>query len=93
MPLGLQVITRYSPKFHRLNFLRSRAEEIAPALIDVWPRADEASCRAFGLLREAYVNARYAPDYAIGEDELVWLDERNSMLQNRVRAVSERRLA
>jgi len=52
--------TLYSPKSHRLNFLRGHAEDIAPELIAAWPRGDRFSRRCFELLREAYVNARYS---------------------------------
>ena len=89
----LLVLTLYSPKSHKLNFLRSHAEEVAPELIEAWPRSDKASRRAFELLREAYVNARYSPHYAISDEQLAWLGERIAVLKDLVREVSERRLA
>jgi len=89
----LLVSTLYSPKSHKLNFLRSRAEEIAPELIEAWPRSDRSSRRAFELLREAYVNARYSPEYTISDEQLAWLGERIAVLQSLVRDVGERRLA
>ena len=61
----LLVLTLYSPKSHKLNFLRSHCEEIAPSLIAAWPRDDKFSRRCFELLRQAYVNARYSPHYAV----------------------------
>lgn len=90
---ALLVLTLYSPKSHKLNFLRSHAEEIAPELIAAWPRADKFSRRCFELLRQAYVNARYSPHYEISDDELRWLAERVAALQALVREVCERRLA
>jgi predicted nucleotidyltransferase len=89
----LLVLTLYSPKSHKLSFLRSRAEEVAPELIDAWPRSDKASRRAFELLREAYVNARYSPHYTITDEQLAWLGERIVGLQQLVQGVCERRLA
>ncbi len=89
----LLVLTLYSPKSHRLNFLRSHAEEIAPDLIEAWPRGDKFSRRCFELLREAYVNARYSPHYAITAAELAWIGERVAVLETLVRQVCERRLA
>lgn len=88
----LLVLTLYSPKSHKLNFLRSHAEEIAPELIAAWPRADKFSRRCFELLRQAYVNARYSPHYEISDEELRWLAERVANLQTLVKAVCERRL-
>lgn len=89
----LLTLTLYSPKSHKLNFLRSHAEELAPELIAAWPRVDKFSRRCFELLRQAYVNARYSPHYEIGDEELCWLGERIADLQTLVKAVCERRLA
>jgi len=88
----LLTLTLYSPKSHRLNFLRSRAEEAAPELIAAWPRADKFSRRCFELLREAYVNARYSEHYVITKEELDWLAERIGVLQALVEKVCRRRL-
>lgn len=90
---ALLVLTLYSPKSHKLNFLRSHAEELAPELIAAWPRADKFSRRCFELLRQAYVNARYSPHYEISDEELRWLAERVAGLQALVKAACERRLA
>ncbi len=49
----LLVLTLYSPKSHKLNFLRSQAEQIAPDLIQDWPRDGKFERRAFELLRQA----------------------------------------
>lgn len=89
----LLVLTLYSPKSHRLNFLRSHAEDIAPELVEAWPRADKFSRRCFELLREAYVNARYSPHYEISGEQLEWIGERVEVLERLVREVCERRLA
>jgi predicted nucleotidyltransferase len=75
-------LTLYSPKSHRLNFLRSQCEQIAPALIEAWPRGDKFSRRCFELLRQAYVNARYSPQFEIGAAELDWIGERVAVLEN-----------
>ena len=88
----LLVLTLYSPKSHKLNFLRSHAEEAAPELIKAWPRSDKVSRRRFELLRQAYVNARYSPHYAISEEELAWLGERVADLQSLVKRTCEQRL-
>lgn len=77
---ALLVLTLYSPKSHRLKFLRSQCEQIAPALIAAWPRGTKFERRCFELLRQAYVNARYSPHYAITDEELAWLGERVTIL-------------
>jgi predicted nucleotidyltransferase len=90
---ALLVLTLYSPKSHKLNFLRSQAEQIAPELIPAWPRDGKLEKRCFELLRLAYVNARYSPEYRITKEELEWLGGRVTELQRLVQAVCERRLA
>jgi predicted nucleotidyltransferase/HEPN domain-containing protein len=72
----LLVLSLYSPKSHRLNFLRSQAEQLAPSLTEAWPRGGKFERRVFELLRLAYVNARYSPHYKITDEELTWLIER-----------------
>jgi uncharacterized protein len=89
----LLVLRLYSPKSHKLNFLRSHCEEIAPALIEAWPRDDKFSRRCFELLRQAYVNARYSPHYKVSDEELVWLSEHVAILQTLVETVCKDRLA
>ncbi|MFK3889780.1 HEPN domain-containing protein [Sphingomonas sp. NPDC079357] len=83
----LLVLTLYSPKSHKLNFLRSQAERLAPALIPAWPRDSRFAQRCFELLRRAYVDARYSPHYRISTEELVWLIERIDDLQGLVEQV------
>mgnify|MGYP001572331812 CR=1 FL=1 len=89
----LLVLTLYSPKSHRLNFLRSQCEQIAPSLISAWPREDRFARRCFELLRQAYVNARYSPHYEITPQELAWLSAHVAELQTLVETVCQKRLA
>lgn len=89
----LLVQTLYSPKSHKIGFLRDRAEDIARDLIPVWPRDTKFARRCFELLQQAYVNARYSPHYKISDEELQWLVERIEMLQSEVTTIAERHLA
>lgn len=88
----LLTLTLYSPKSHRLTFLRSQCEQIAPPLIAAWPRDDRFARRCFELLRQAYVNARYSPHYEISADELTWLGTHVAELQTLVETVCRARL-
>jgi predicted nucleotidyltransferase/HEPN domain-containing protein len=81
---ALLTLTLYSPKSHKLNFLRSQAERVAPELIPAWPRGERFEKRCWELLRRAYVEARYSPHYTITPRELAWLVERVEDLQRRV---------
>lgn len=89
----LLTLTLYSPKSHKLNFLRSQAESHSFELIQVWPRDTRFAQRCFELLRRAYVDARYSPHYKISPQELEWLGERIELLQSLVREICERQLA
>jgi len=88
----LLVLTLYSPKSHKLNFLRSQAEQLDSSLAEAWPRGTKFEQRCFELLRRAYVDARYSPHYKITADELAWLGERVTVLQESVKTVCEERL-
>lgn len=83
----LLVLALYSPKSHKLTFLRSQAERIAPQLIDVWPRDTRFAKRCFTRLDRAYVGARYSPAYEITGEELAWLLDRVQALQEAVAAI------
>lgn len=89
----LLVLSLYSPKSHKLNFLRSLAEDAEPRLIQAWPRSTKIDRRCFELLRQAYVNARYSPEYEISERELHWLQKRAGELQELVETISMERIS
>jgi predicted nucleotidyltransferase/HEPN domain-containing protein len=89
----LLTLTLYSPKSHRLRFLRAQCEQLAPAVAEAWPRSEKVQRRCFELLREAYVNARYSPHYSITSSELTWISERIAVLEELVREVCQARLA
>jgi hypothetical protein len=90
---ALLVLTLYSPKSHKLNFLRSQAESHEPRLFHAWPRDTKFVQRCFELLRRAYVEARYSPHYTITADELAWIATRVEVLQGLVWSICEGELA
>src|SRR5690606_3002795 len=55
----LFVQTLYFPRSHNIKFLRSRAEDKEPGLIDAWPRETKRDRSRFERLKRAYVEARY----------------------------------
>ncbi len=88
----LLVVALYSPKSHRLSVLRSHAERLAPQLINVWPRDTRFAKRSFTRLDRAYVGARYSPAYEITGEELAWLVDRVTALQETVATICAERL-
>jgi uncharacterized protein len=86
------VMTLYSPKSHKLNFLRSQAERLAPVLISAWPRESRFEQRCWELLRRAYVDARYSPHYKVTPEELAWLAGRIEILRALVEQICREHL-
>ncbi|MBA2920648.1 HEPN domain-containing protein [Sphingomonas sp. MAH-20] len=89
----LLVRTLYFPRSHNIKFLRSLAEDKEPRLVEAWPRATRQDRARFERLKRAYVEARYSASYQITADDLAWIGERISALQDLVRAACEERLA
>jgi predicted nucleotidyltransferase/HEPN domain-containing protein len=88
----LLVRTLYFPRSHNIKFLRSLAEDNEPRLIDAWPRATKLDRRRFELLKRAYVEARYSPNYEIGADDLEALTRSVYRLRDLVAEVCRERL-
>ena len=88
----LLVLTLYGPKSHKLDVLRSLAENLDPRLRAAWPREDRASRRGFDRIRRAYVEARYSPHYTITPEELAFAFEHVAQLQALVKTVCDERL-
>jgi len=89
----LLVRTLYSPKTHRLSKLREMTEDLEPRLRAVWPNGTKFERRCFALINDAYVKARYSPEYQISADELDWLRSRVDLLLQIVELASNERLA
>ncbi len=77
----LLVFTRYKPKTHDLKKLRALTASVQPAFLPVFPQGTAEERTRFKLLRHAYVDARYNPDYRITREQLEWLAERVSQLE------------
>lgn len=82
----LCVQTMYNPKSHRLAFLRSHAERIAPCLTKVWSDNSSFAKRCFDRLDRAYIGARYSRTYEITREELLLLTTGVKTLQDAVEA-------
>ena len=88
----LLVRTLYFPRSHNIKFLRSLAEASEPRLIEAWPRAERVDRRRFELLKRAYVEARYSPNYEISSEDLAALSQSVRRLRDIVEAVSRERI-
>lgn len=69
----LLVFTRYKPKTHDLEELRSFVNTLDQRFIRVFSITIPEENRLFNLLCKAYVDARYNQNYRITQNELSWL--------------------
>ena len=67
------MFTRYKPNTHDLYVLRKLTNSVDCRLIQVFPLDNADNKRLFKLLKKAYVEARYKPNYMITHDELTQL--------------------
>lgn len=88
----LLVRTLYFPRSHNIKFLRSLAEDSEPRLIAAWPRTERADRRRFELLKRAYVEARYSPNFGVTVDDLTALMTSVRRLRDLVKEVSRETL-
>ena len=88
----LLTLTLYAPHTHKLNWLRSQAEDLDPRLITVWPRTNRRDRARFEKLRRAYIEARYSRHYQISTEELEWLAERIERLCDLIAQICRERL-
>ncbi|MCW1430875.1 HEPN domain-containing protein [Novosphingobium sp. JCM 18896] len=62
--------TFYFPKAHNIKFLRSLSEGKEPKLAEAWSQSTKLDRRRFELLKRAYVDARYSPNYHVTIEDL-----------------------
>lgn len=77
----LLVFTGYKPKLHNIEILGRKACNLQPEFCKAFPNSSEEEKRLFGLLKDAYVDARYKKDYKITKDELTYLSKCVEKLQ------------
>src|SRR5215468_5749776 len=89
---ALLTLTAYKPKTHNLEDLGKRAGDLHPLLRHVFPRTTPKEDRLFKLLKRAYVDARYDPDFAVTREELEILAGHVRGLRDRVERVCRERI-
>jgi len=89
----LLVSTFYFPKSHNIKFLRSLSEGKESNLIEAWPRDTKLDRRRFELLKRAYVESRYSPNYSITIEDLDALYTSVKRLRDMVSQLCEKRIA
>lgn len=84
--------TLYFPRSHNIKFLRSLAEDREARLVEAWSRDSKLDRRRFELLKRAYVEARYSPNYEISAEDLEALAASASNLRIIVERLCRERL-
>jgi len=76
------VFTDYKPKLHDLEDLGIRVDRLSSKFKEIFLKKTEEEKRLFGLLKRAYVEARYDMGYKITKKELEYLAGRVKKLQS-----------
>jgi uncharacterized protein len=88
----LLTCTLYTPHSHNLEHLRNLARRLDRRLLHVWHDDSKVARRRFGLLKDAYVKARYSKHYHVAQEDLTWLGERVQELSAAVQAIASERI-
>lgn len=89
----LLTCTLYTPHSHNLEHLRNLTNKVDRRLFQIWPSETKADRKRFGLLKDAYVKARYSKHYHISPEDLAWLGERVRELSGVVQTIASERIA
>jgi HEPN domain-containing protein len=88
----LLVFTGYKPKSHDLEALSNQTAPFHAAMQGALPRTEENDKHHFGLLKRAYIDARYSKSYRVTSDELEVMRTHVLDLAERVRAACSDKL-
>lgn len=86
------VFTAYKSKTHDLEELGSLAEACDMRFSKAFPMGTKEEQGRFGLLRRAYVDARYDYDYSITTTDLDYLSERVQILRKLTEEICKERI-
>src|SRR5512147_2494148 len=89
----LLVYTGYKPRTHDIEALATQTAPMHEALQGALPRTEGEDARLFGLLKRAYIEARYSKSYHITLDELAALRRHVLDLAERIRRACADKLA
>jgi HEPN domain-containing protein len=82
----------YKPRTHDIEKLDRQVSNLHADFFTVFPRANEQQQRCFDLLKKAYIDARYKPDYTITREELDYLAAKVWKLQELTKRICEEKI-
>lgn len=74
------VFTLQNSKQHNLSKLLNSVKKYSPELINVFPQNSPEEIRLFNLIKAAYVNGRYDPDFVVTKEDIEALMPKVEML-------------
>lgn len=85
----LLVFTGYKPRGHNLKYLNKQAISIDIRFQQAFPIQNKEEKDLFGLLKKAYIDAKYKKAYSINIGELNYLSERVCVLGKMTKEICE----
>ncbi|WP_255499258.1 HEPN domain-containing protein [Dysgonomonas sp. HDW5A] len=93
-PLGLErlVFTLENPKQHNLTKLLNSVKKYSNEFIKVFPQDTPEEKRLFELIKAAYVNGRYDPDFVVTKEDIDALVPKVELLRDITKRICEEKI-
>jgi len=88
----LLVFTDYKPKIHDLEVLYREVCACDARFKPIFPLQPEEENRKFLVLRDAYIDSRYKPDYTVSPTDLEWLATRVQKLKELTEVICKEKI-
>ncbi len=86
------VYTQQNSKQHNLTKLLNSVKRYSTDFVKVFPQDTPEEKRLFNLLKAAYVNGRYDPDFLVTQEDIDALIPKVEMLRDLTKTISEKRI-
>ena len=86
------VFVNYRYRLHDIQRLGRKAVGYNPEFAKAFPRETEQERKLFDLLKKAYIDARYKPDYRITKKQLEYLAKRVKILQRLTKKICKEKI-
>ncbi len=86
------VYTQQNNKQHNLSKLSGSVKKYSEELVQVFPQNTKEEKRLFNLIKAAYVNGRYDPDFLVTKEDIDALVPKVEMLKDITKRICEERI-